>query len=161
MALVDDYENAIRSGDTNTANYLAQMLATQAGININTNSVSAAPASLLPTLGTQSAPAASSGGGFFSGLLSGAQSLQDWLEKIDPTSNTNMGGKGLTGQTNPATVGQATGQATASAFSFITDIPRVTTTILGLILIIAGIFALASGSAAKVIVNTVHANATS
>jgi hypothetical protein len=158
--LVDDYENAVRSGDVGTANYLAQMLASQAGININANSVSAAPASMLPSVPALSSKAPASSGGFFSGLLGGAQSFQNWLEKIDPTSNTNSK-TSITGSTNPVTVGQTAGSATAGALSFITDIPRVTTSLLGLILIIAGIFALSAGSAARVIVNTVHSNVTS
>lgn len=57
-------------------------------------------------------------------------------------------------------LGQAIG-ATSSALAFITDIPRVVTTLLGLILIIAGIFALAKGPAVNIVSSAVREAATS
>jgi hypothetical protein len=48
-----------------------------------------------------------------------------------------------------------------SAISFITDIPRVTTTLLGLILIIAGIFALSRGPAVQIVGGALKEAATS
>jgi hypothetical protein len=158
VALVDDYENAVRSGDVGTANYLAQMLASQAGININANSVSAAPASMLPAI--QATPATPK----ISGLPSFGQAadaiLQGVLHPLDTLTgkNTAAMNKDVAAGTGPATNAV---KSVSGALDFITDIPRVATTILGLILIIAGIFALSAGSAARVIVNTVHSNVTS
>jgi hypothetical protein len=51
--------------------------------------------------------------------------------------------------------------ATSAAFSFITDIPRVATTVVGIILIIAGIFALSRGPAVEIATDAVKAAATS
>jgi hypothetical protein len=51
--------------------------------------------------------------------------------------------------------------ATSAAVSFITDIPRVVTTLLGLVLIIAGIFALARGPAVNIVASAVREAATS
>lgn len=47
-----------------------------------------------------------------------------------------------------------------SAFDFITDIPRVATTLLGLILIIAGIFALSRGPVINIAANAIKTAAT-
>jgi hypothetical protein len=50
---------------------------------------------------------------------------------------------------------------TSSALAFITDIPRVVTTLLGLVLIIAGIFALSRGPAVNIVSSAVREAATS
>lgn len=52
-------------------------------------------------------------------------------------------------------------EAASSALDFITDIPRVATTLLGLILIIAGIFALTRGPAVQIVTSAVKEAATS
>ena len=137
MSLVDDYENAVRN-NAPEKNYLAQMVAAKAGININANEVTAAPASLLPK------PATGANQGGFWGGIGGA---------INNATNTLMGP--LLGDVGTP-LGGAAGNvgvaldSTKQAIKFITDIPRVATTLLGLILIIAGVFALAKGPAVQI-----------
>lgn len=154
MALVDEYEAAVRGGNTKYANYLAQILASGAGININANEVTAAPSALL----SHGDPTPAGDGNFWGGLSSGVAGLQSGvagllgaIDSIDPTAPKG-GGKGplssvadLLGGVSDAVSG------TSAALKFITDIPRVVTTLLGLILIIAGIFALAKGPAIQVL----------
>lgn len=142
MSLVDDYESAVRGGNAPVANYLAQMLASQAGININANQVTAAPASLLPK-----APSTSNTS-FFGGIGNA----------INNATNTLMGPLlGNVGTPLGGGVGAVVNHAgdivnsTDKAVKFITDIPRVATTLLGLILIIAGVFALAKGPAVQIV----------
>lgn len=157
MALVDDYENAVKAGNTQLADYLAKAVAFQYG-GINPANVTAAPASLLPTSSTN-APSLNT-----SDFLN---KIMNWIDSIDPTSPMNKGMNPLTSSGIASTLDSAVSTASntvsgaSSAIAFITDIPRVTTTVLGLILIIAGIFALSQGAAARVIVNTLHSNATS
>ncbi len=62
---------------------------------------------------------------------------------------------------NPKSVLSGGLSATGSALSFITDIPRVATTLLGLILIIAGIFALTKGPVVNIVSSAVREAATS
>lgn len=140
MSLVDDYESAVRRGAPE-ANYLAQMLAASAGININANDVAAAPASMLHPVNDIKATANQ---GSFWGGIGGA---------IDNATNTLMSpflgkiGEPLGGAAK--VVSDVAGNSD-KAMKFITDIPRVATTLLGLILIIAGIFALAKGPAVQI-----------
>lgn len=67
---------------------------------------------------------------------------------------------------NPNTSGSITATngpiaAASAGLAFITDIPRVVTTLLGMILIIVGLFALAKGPAVQVIGSAVRDAATS
>lgn len=155
MALVDEYEAAVRGGNTQYANYLAQILASGAGININANQVTAAPASMLPS-NSNTAPASSNG--FWGGLTQGGDAiLQGILHPFDTLTGHNTdqmnadikGGKGGVSEVIGAVSDAVSG--TSAAVKFITDIPRVATTILGLILIIAGIFALSRGPAVQIV----------
>lgn len=156
MALVDDYENAVKAGNTQLADYLAKAVAFQYG-GINPANVTAAPASLLPNRGTTSTLGPWQ-------IPSLSQALDAITQGIFHPFNTVTGSniqqmnKDVASGQGPVT---STVKGAAAAFNFITDIPRVTTTVLGLILIIAGIFALSQGAAARVIVNTLHSNATS
>lgn len=158
MALVDEYEAQVRSGSNPAyANYLGQMLAAKAGIDINSNQVSAAPADLLHS----TAPAAE--GSFWGGVKS----------SLDKATNTLMGpllgnvGEPLGGSVGKSSIGGAIKSVadaldtTSAAVKFITDIPRVATTVLGLILIIAGIFALARGPAVQIVSGAVKEAVTS
>lgn len=137
MALVDDYENAVRNNSP-TKDYLAQMIATSAGININANQVTAAPASMLK------APQS----GFFKGIGDAINNATDTLMSplLGKLGSPLGGGVGTVVKTAGDIV-----NPTGKAIKFITDIPRVVTTLLGLILIIAGIFALAKGPAVQII----------
>lgn len=154
MALVDDYEAAVRSGNTKTANYLAQILASGAGININANQVEAAPSSMLP--GAQSAPSS----GFWGGLSWGSALDaigQGFLHPLDTVTGHNTAQMNTDAKSGKGPVSDVVGavtdvvSGTSSAVKFITDIPRVATTLLGLILIIAGIFALSRGPAVQIV----------
>lgn len=146
MSLGSDYEDAVRGGNTPLANYLAQMLAANAGINIAANQVEAAPASFFPDKNTT--PSAGGDGGFWGGL--GKFPLLPGLPGLTPDAiGSVIGG-----------VGDAA-KGAGSAISFITDIPRVATTILGLILVIAGIFALTRGPAVNIVSNAVSKAVTS
>lgn len=147
MALVDDYQAAVASGDSTTANYLAQMLAAQAGININTNEVTAAPNSMVN-------PTTSSSG--LSGILGNTES---WLNEYLPSDSANNAAIISTTAANPVnqaiqsgidTVGGAVSTA-SGFFNFIGDIPRLGTTIIGGLMIAAGLFGLAGGSHKDVI----------
>lgn len=155
MALVDDYEALVRSGSNpQYANYLAKILASGAGININANDVTAAPANMLPD--NSHAPA--SGQGFWGGLTEGGDAiLQGFLHPLDTFTGANhsqmnadlKSGKGGVSEVIGAVSDAVSG--TSAALKFITDIPRVATTLLGLILIIAGIFALSRGPAVQIV----------
>lgn len=76
-----------------------------------------------------------------------------WVDKTIPALGKADSMVGL----NPNTPGSGIG----GALSFITDIPRVTTTLLGLILIIAGIFALAHGPAVQIVSGNIKEAVTS
>jgi hypothetical protein len=154
MSIGTDYEDAVRRGDTKVANYLAQMLASQAGININTNQVTAAPASMLPSLGYGSAPSVSLDipQGYFSGgdnsnQKSFFQGLMDFpLLPGGPSPNDIGGGVKAVGDT----VG-----GIGRLLAIVTDIPRMITLILGVALIIIGLLMLNN----KTIVQAVRAAA--
>ena len=155
MALGDDYLAAVRSGNKPYANYLAQMLAAQAGININANTVEAAPLSVLqPGIGALPAlpplPGQATGGGLPDLSTAADAILQGIMHPWDTITGANAGTK------PPPIV-----SSTTAALNFITDIGRVTTTVLGLILIIAGIFALARGPAVQIVGGALREAATS
>lgn len=163
MALVDDYYAAIRNGSTGEANYLAQMLAANAGININANQVTAIPASMIPQATTPS-PSPS----FSSGLNAIVQGFMHPLDTLSGNNKAAMNasatsGSGGVGDAVSGFVGGLTGAAsgTAKALGFITDLPRVATTLLGLIVLIAGIFALSKGPAIQVVGSIAKKNLTS
>lgn len=54
-----------------------------------------------------------------------------------------------------------TAQSLGSALAFITDIPRVTTAVVGLVLVIAGIFALSRGPAVQIVTTAARDTLTS
>lgn len=92
-------------------------------------------------------------GGFFSNIWKGIGTVDKFLPslgKLDSGLNMNPNDKGNIVES----VGDAV-SGTSAALKFISDIPRVTTTLLGLILIIAGIFALAKGPAVNIVSNAV------
>lgn len=67
---------------------------------------------------------------------------------------------------NPNTPGSLTSSTSplasaASAIAFITDIPRVTTALIGIVLIIAGIFALTRGPAVQIVTTAARETLTS
>lgn len=156
MSLADEYYQAVKSGNTGYANYLAQILASQAGININTNTVTAAPLDVingLPALPAIPAISGQASGGVSLGSAADAI-LQGILHPLDTLSGKNAG------TTPPPTV-SGIGSGVGSALGFITDIPRVATSVLGLILIIAGIFALSRGPAINIVSSAIKTAATS
>lgn len=162
MSLGDDYESAIRGGRTDEANYLAQMLASAAGININSNKVTAAPASMLPNSnGYGSGPSASLS--IPEGYFSGGAGPSSNAPTYDPStwSFSNILGPILQGFTNPLgtakSVGSSSEQDTQNAaalaksdtiggvgrlLAIVTDIPRMITLILGVALILIGLLML-------------------
>lgn len=171
MSLGSLYEDAVNSGDTAMANYYAKMLAANAGININTNDVTAATPGMLAgnsnsvsldignlfpdSSGTPSViPSASQGstyvGAFTNTLLHPLDTLKGFFDPKQAAANA--------GADNSMGVKV---DSTRSAISFITDIPRVATTLLGLILIIAGIFALSKGPAVNIVSSAVREAVTS
>jgi len=118
--------------------------ATQRGLNLDAlHGLSGNTAgSGLPSL-----PDTSSSFPSISGALSG---IIGWVDKNVPVLGAADSAVGL----NPNTPGSGlagTAKAIGSGLSFITDIPRVATTLLGLILIIAGIFALSKGPAIQIV----------
>lgn len=62
---------------------------------------------------------------------------------------------------DPHSIAGGGGAAAGAAWDFITDIPRVVTTVLGIILIIAGIFALTKGPVVNVVGNVARESLTS
>ena len=147
MALVDDYQSAVASGDTTTANYLAQMLAAQAGININTNQVTAAPNSMVNP--APSSTTATSGNDWLDNLLNGLDTaFPSTLGALD-----SIGGSGApapdAGSAGAAVVSGV--QGAGSFLSLLGDIPRLGTIIVGGLMIAAGLFGLAGGSHKDVI----------
>jgi len=169
VSLGSDYEDAVRSGNTQLANYLAQALAANAGININTNQVTAAPASMLPQ--TPMYSSASSSLNIPKGFLDPGQP-----DASNPNALTwsNALGALAQGFTNPfdtffgnqdeQRAGAASKAATAagvgdtvasvgSLLKIVTDVPRMVTIFIGLILLIAGLFMLGN----KTIVAAVEA----
>lgn len=102
------------------------------------------------------ADSAGSTSGNFWGTIGG---LTDFLFSTDlsPSAASADIAKGAAG--NSTTGGVLS--AASGAISFIFDIPRVLTTLIGLILIIAGIFALARGPAVQVLGSAVREAATS
>lgn len=168
MSLVDEYEAAVRSGSNPAyANYLAQILASNAGININSNQVTAAPSNLLPQH-TDTVAASDSnfwgGSSIGGGLDAFVQGIMHPLDTLTGTNTAQMNadvkaGKGGISQAIGAVSDAVSG--TNAAIKFITDIPRVATTVLGLILIIAGIFALSRGPAVQIVSSAVKTAVTS
>lgn len=166
--LANLYEDAVTGGDSQMANYYAKMIASQAGININTNAVTAAPASafgpsvsfdLGDTLaGSSGTPkvidSATPGSRGLASLLNGVIHPLDTIKGIfDPAQAAANAG-----MDNGTGLGIDKGKA---AIAFVTDIPRVATTLLGLILIIAGIFALSKGPAVNIVTSAVRGAVTS
>jgi len=159
LSLGDEYEAAVRSGNTQYANYLAQALAAQAGININTNQVTAAPANMLPQYSNNSSPSVSLG--IPQGFLDPGQGPADNPNALNWSNAIGAIVQGFT--TNPFTTffgnkdeqnaqaaakGAAIGSAADSVASvgtllkIVTDVPRMVTIFIGLILLIAGLFLL-------------------
>lgn len=134
--LSDLYEQAVRSGNTDQATYYAQALAAQHGMSIQ--GVTGASASQLP--------GSSASNGFFN--LPALPSLSDIAGALFTGSGLGLANDLLT--TNAKAASDAT-KTTGAALGFITDIPRVVTTVLGIILIIAGIFALSKGPAVQIV----------
>ena len=169
MSLGSDYEDAVRSGNTSLANYLAQALAANAGININTNQVTAITANMLPQ--TPMYSSASSSLSIPKGFLDPGQP-----DAGNPNVFTWQNALGAIAQgfTNPFDTffgnqdQQKAGAATKSAaiggvadsvasvgtlLKIVTDVPRMITIFIGLILLIAGLFMLGN----KTIVAAVQA----
>lgn len=167
MSLGDEYEALVRSGSNpQYANYLAKILAANAGIDINANSVTAALPSQLPNRSGSSANDGSFWGGLSFGTALDAigQGLAHPFDTLTGNNTAQMntdlksgkaGISGLISGVSDAVSG------TSAAIKFITDIPRVATTLLGLILIIAGIFALSRGPAIQIVGSAIKRGATS
>lgn len=110
----------------------------------NVTAGSSGTPSVLPA--TKSLGAAS----FLNGVLHPLDSLKGLFDPAQAAANAGQD--------------QATGNTIDSgkaALAFITDIPRVATTLLGLILVIAGIFALTKGPAVNIVTSAVRGAVTS
>jgi len=68
--------------------------------------------------------------------------LPNITDAFDKALQTGIGSFALGGALNPA---GSSASSAGGAWAFITNVPRVVTTLLGLVLIIAGVFALAKG----------------
>lgn len=144
QALVDQYNDARASGNTALANYLAQAIVATNNPGADISQVTAAPltgaAGVLPNTTT----AGKLGDAILQGL--NPLNLFDVL-----SGNTTQLNQALQNGTGPLeTMGSAVDSA-KGALAFISDIPRVITSVLGLILIIAGIFALSRGPAVEIV----------
>lgn len=144
------YQQAVATGDTPAANWYAQALAAQAGININVNEVTAAsPSLVLPNSNSGASPSNSGSSGFnWAGAADAF--LQGILHPLDTLSGQNT----VQMNADAASTGNAVSKAvssTGSALSFLTDIPRLVTSLLGLILIIVGLFALTRGPVVNIV----------
>lgn len=149
-SLLTEYQKAVNSGNTQYANYLAQILASNAGIHINANEVTAAPAALVngAAQANNSATATpSSTTSNFWGTLGGVADFMLNPFEWSPSAATAEIEKGQAGNSTTGAVVSGAG----SFLSFISDIPRVGTVIVGGLLIAAGLFGLAGGSHREVI----------
>ncbi len=156
MSVGSDYEDAVRSGNTPLANYLAQALAANAGININANQVTAAPASMLnPATPMYSGNSVSMGipKGFFDPgqpdtsntkdltFGSGLGALVQGFTHPFDTFFGNQSEQNAAAASKGAAVDSVTGGVTG-LLKIVTDVPRMVTIFIGLVLLIAGLFML-------------------
>lgn len=135
-SITTEYANAVASGNTQYASYLAQIMH---GIGMDPQA--AASVGMQPS--AAQAPATNWLG-----------NAMDWIDKFDPTSPQNGGGGigGIVSQAGGAVVKAIPGgSAVTKGLAFISDVPRVATTVIGALLIAAGIFALAGGSHRQII----------
>lgn len=146
MSLGSDYEDAVRSGNSQLANYLAKALAANAGININSNNISAAPASMFTQYSSNSSPTASLSipQGFLDPGQGDADRPKYGLEGV--IESLKIIGR-APGQAVDAVTGTAGAVADGAAgvgslLKIVTDLPRMVTIFIGLILLIAGLFML-------------------
>ena len=146
--------NAIyKTAEPATAAEMELDAATQRGLNLD------ALHGLGSSIGGSGVPTdtPATGGNAITNALSG---IIGWVDKQVPVLGAADSAVGL----NPNTPGSGLAglaKGASGAISFITDIPRVTTTLLGLILIIAGIFALSKGPAVNIVASAVKDAATS
>lgn len=90
-----------------------------------------------------------------SGFIAWADRNIPFLGAMDDSVDLNPNTPGsLTSSTSPLA-------SAASAIAFITDIPRVTTALIGIVLIIAGIFALTRGPAVQIVTTAARETLTS
>ena len=117
------------------------------------NDVTGSDQSLIGKLFTSnSAPSTSDTGSSGTGSSGFFSNIENFVGEVGSQFGT------LTSGSNPAlmlgtaasALVTATG-STSAALAFITNIPRMTTTLLGLVLIIAGIFALSRGPAVQIV----------
>jgi len=140
------YQAAVASGDTSLANYLAQAIAASAGINVNANQVTAAPNSMVnPGYSSSSQPPK----GFFGNLAGGIDQAIPALGSLDSMFGVNPGAPDA-GSTGATVSNVITG--TGSFLSFISDIPRVVTLLVGLMILTVGFFMLADKSVIQTVV---------
>lgn len=150
MSIGDDYLAAVKAGNTAQANYLAKMLTYQAGIDINANTVEAAPLSYLQpgNSGLPTLPSLPSLPDFL-GQSVGVLGSIPILGGIAAGAVNMMNASGVTGAATKA--GSSTGQALSSAGNALSiDWARWGTAVLGGLIIAAGLFGLAGGQASHV-----------
>lgn len=150
--LSDLYDQARLSGNTGAADYYAQALYAAAHPGASIQGVTAAPltgaAGILPSTASPSTNNNGSLGKLGDALLQGLNPLNlfDVL-----SGNTGALDQALQNGTGPLETAGKTVDSVEGAIAFLTDIPRVLTSVLGLILIVAGIFALSRGPAVQVV----------
>jgi len=132
--------------------------ATQRGLNLDAlHALGANTTAVSGASDTANLASDQAGGNAITNALSG---IIGWVDKNVPVLGAADSAVGL----NPNTPGSGlagTAASIKSGLSFITDIPRVATTLLGLILIIAGIFALSKGPAVQIVGSAVKDAVTS
>lgn len=153
-SLSDLYNQARLSGNTGAADYYAQALYAAANPGASIQGVTAAP--LTGAAGILPSGSLVPSNNIFGAIGNSLPTLSDLfslISKYDPTTGTALDPMAGSG-TNPIKLGQSASDLTDSAegaIGFLSDIPRVVTSVIGLILIVAGIFALSRGPAVQVV----------
>lgn len=157
MSIGDDYNAAVQAGNWPLANYLARGLAANAGIDVNANTIEAAPQVFqeqganvgLPTL--PSLPSLGSIGSFIGQTLGNGLAL-DTFGGAPSNFHTDPNTGAVTSGTGQA--GAAIGGAVGNAASIFSDPGRLGAIIVGALFIAAGLFGLAGGRPEHVIALT-------
>ena len=154
MSIGDDYNAAVQAGNWPLANYLARGLAANAGIDVNTNTIEAAPQVFQEQQANVSLPSLPSLGSIGSYI---GQTLGNGLA-LD-----TFGGAPSNFHTDPTTgaVTSGTGQAGAAAANALTnaggllgDPYRLGSIIIGALVMAAGLFGLAGGKPEHIVALT-------
>lgn len=139
-SLQQDYNDAVARGDTQAIKYLSVIMGGVQNDPVAANSVGLG--TNTPSNGTQTPMAGDNPvSGFFGGIINGV---------FGAGSYDAGGAVKAQGDATAAAIGNAA-SGVANGLSFITDIPRVATTLIGGLMIAAGLFALAGGTHTQII----------